>query len=37
MIENMTLIDEYHSESIGDELSGTDFEYELCDLDPHFS
>jgi hypothetical protein len=33
-IEDIALIDEYHGESIGDELSGTDFEYELCDLDP---
>ena len=33
-IEDMALIDEYHGENIGDELSGTDFEYELYDLDP---
>ncbi|OJA10545.1 hypothetical protein AZE42_11907, partial [Rhizopogon vesiculosus] len=33
-IEDIALIDEYHGESIGDKLSGINFEYELCDLDP---
>jgi len=33
-IEGIALMDEYHGESIGDELSGINFEYEVYDLDP---
>lgn len=32
-IEDIALLDEYWGDSIGDELSETDFEYELLDLD----